>query len=162
VAVYPGPAAIVARRPVVIVEGELDCLLLGQALGDVASVVTFGSASNGPTPGILGALLTARGWFIAHDADKAGDGAAAVWTDSYPRARRVRPPEPFKDWTEAGTDAPRSTGTAMDLRRWWTPILAGAKPGPAFTPGDLDAWRWGPAPDDPEALDDPEGPPGMP
>jgi DNA primase len=157
-AVYPGPGAIVSGRPVVIVEGELDALLLGQALGDMASVVTFGSASNGPTPGILGALRIAPAWYVAHDADRAGDKAAAVWTNTYRRARRVRPPEPFKDWTEAGTDAPDSTGTALDLARWWGPILNGGKPGPAFTADDLDAWRWGPALDDPEAGIDSRGP----
>ena len=58
-------------------------------------------------------------------------------------ARRVRPPEPFKDWTEA-----RSGG--VDLARWWRDILAGTKRPPLFTWDDLSRWRWGPGLDDAE------------
>ncbi len=79
-------------------EGEFDALCLGEALGELAAVVTLGSASARPGPGILGPMLPAVLWFIATDADEAGDKAAAGWPA---RARRVRPPEPFKDWTEA-------------------------------------------------------------
>ena len=41
-------------RPLVIVEGEFDALLLGQELAELAAVVTLGSASGRPNPGILG------------------------------------------------------------------------------------------------------------
>jgi hypothetical protein len=41
-------------------------------------------------------MLRCPRWFSAHDADEAGDKAAAEWPA---RAVRVRPPE-GKDWTE--------------------------------------------------------------
>src|SRR5262249_8919081 len=50
VTLYPGPAAVRPGRPLVIVEGEFDALLLGYALSDLAAVVTLGSASAHPGP----------------------------------------------------------------------------------------------------------------
>jgi hypothetical protein len=144
---YPGPEAIRLGRPLVIAEGEPDCLLLGQELGELASIVTLGSASSGRhstggiAPNILGMLLSACPWYVATDADSAGDKAAALW-DAFPRAQRVRPPGPYKDWTEAATDG-------VDLSRWWRDILAGIDRPPLFTWNDLAGWRWGPAPGDP-------------
>src|SRR5262249_32255785 len=54
------------------------------------------------------------------------------------RARRVRPPEPFKDWTEA-----RQGG--VDLSRWWREILAGIERPRLFSWEKLSTQRWGPA-----------------
>jgi hypothetical protein len=132
---YPGPGAIRPGLPGVVVEGEFDALLLGQELGELAGVVTLGSASGGPSPEVLAALLGAAPWFVATDADQAGDKAAARWPA---RARRVRPPAPFKDWTEA-----RQGG--VDLRRWWGEILSGNDRPQIFTWSDLSRMRWGPA-----------------
>ena len=49
--VYPDPAVIEPGRPLVVVEGEFDALLLGQELRDLAAVVTFGSRIEPPRPG---------------------------------------------------------------------------------------------------------------
>jgi hypothetical protein len=111
---YPGPEAIRPGRPLIVAEGEFDCLTLGDALGDLASVVTLGSATARPEPAALGRMLAAPRWFVATDADPAGDKAAAGWPA---RARRVRPPEPFKDWSEA-------KAAGIDLARWWQEALA--------------------------------------
>ena len=81
-------------RPLVIVEGEFDALLLGQELRDLAAVVTLGSASSRPDLATRSEMLAAAPWFIATVADEAASGRPAV-------ARRVRPPGVFKDWTEA-------------------------------------------------------------
>jgi hypothetical protein len=97
--IFPGPEVIQPGCPLVIVEGEFDALLLGQELRDLAAVVTLGSASSRPDPGILGVMLAAAPWFIATDADSAGDKAASGWPA---RGHRVRPPEGVKDWTELG------------------------------------------------------------
>ena len=86
---YPGPEAIRPGRPLVIVEGEFDALCLGEALGELAAVVTLGSASARPEPRALGAMLSAPRWFIATDGDAAGDKAAAGWP-----ARRPAGPAP--------------------------------------------------------------------
>ena len=115
VGLYPGPEAIRPGRPLVVTEGEFDALLLGQELGELAGVVTLGSASARPGPELLGPMLAAAPWYIATDADEAGDKAAGAWP---PSARRIRPPSPFKDWTEAKAGG-------IDLRRWWGAVLAG-------------------------------------
>jgi len=94
--------------PVVVVEGELDAILLGQELAGLARVVTTGSASSRPATQDELRMLRCPACFVALDADKAGDRAAAEWPLL---AARVRPPE-GKDWTEAHL-------AGIDLRRWW-------------------------------------------
>ncbi len=106
--VFPSMELIRPGAPLVIVEGEFDALLLGQELAGLASVVTCGSASNGPSGRILTTGLCCPRWYAAHDADPAGDDAAPKWPA---RTIRVRPPE-GKDWTDA-----RQAG--INLRRWW-------------------------------------------
>jgi hypothetical protein len=142
--IFPGPEVIQPGCPLVIVEGEFDALLLGQELHDLAAVVTLGSAANRPNPGILGVMLAAAPWFIATDADSAGDKAALGWPA---RAIRVRPPGPNKDWTEV-----RQYG--VDLRRWWLERMRGVEAPALFTWTELASWRWGPTRDDqPETAD---------
>ena len=133
--IYPGPEAIRAGRPLIIVEGEFDALLLAQELGDLAAVVTLGSASARPEPAILAQMLAAAPWLIATDADDAGDRSAGGWPAS---ARRVRPPGSFKDWTDAKAGA-------VDLCRWWRDVLAGVDRPVLFTWDELSRQRWGPA-----------------
>jgi DNA primase len=106
---YPGPEAIRQSRAVVITEGELDQLLLAQELRDLVAVVTLGSAAMRPGTFILTRLLAAPVWFIALDADEAGDRGASEWPA---RARRVRPPGGCKDWTEA-------VQGGVNLTLWW-------------------------------------------
>ncbi len=137
---YPGRQAIRPGRPLIVVEGDFDALILGQELGELAAVVTLGSASGRPDPGIFASMLAAPRWFLATDADDAGDKAAGRWPA---RSRRARPPAPFKDWTEA-----RQGG--VDLSRWWSDRLGGDEAPPLFAWDDLAGRRWGPAADDPE------------
>jgi hypothetical protein len=138
--IYPGPEVIRAGRPLIIAEGELDRLLLAQELGEAAAVATLGSASARPEGGVLAAFLAAWPWYVATDADVAGEGAADAWPKS---ARRVRPPGTFKDWTEAWAGG-------VDLRRWWGDVLAGDPLPPPFSWEQLAAWRWRPAAGDPD------------
>jgi hypothetical protein len=111
--IFPGPEAIRPGWPLVIVEGEFDALLLGQELRDLAAVVTLGSASTRPDPGICNRMLAAPVWFVAHDADTAGDRSASEWPA---RAARVRPPDPWNDWTEAAW-------AGVNLRLFWAARL---------------------------------------
>ena len=121
--------------PLVIVEGEFDALLLGQELQELASVVTLGSASARPDGSTLARLFGLFPWFIATDADEAGDRAAGEWHGS---SHRVRPPYPYNDWTEAGQ-------AGVNLRRWWSDRLMETTNPPLFDWPELAAWRWRPA-----------------
>jgi hypothetical protein len=146
--IYPGPSMVRPGKPLVIVEGEFDAILLGQELGVLAAVVTLGSASARPDAAIVGKLLPAPVWYLAHDADDAGDRSASEWPA---RAIRVRPPE-GKDWTEfhkAGFN---------NLAYFWGGILRRPR-----TPlEELTSQRWGPALGDPApgiVIDRPSGQP---
>jgi hypothetical protein len=133
--VYPSLDGIEPGRPLVIDEGEFDALLLGQECYDLATVVTLGSASVRPDLAARAEMLVACPWFIAIDADAAGDKAASGWPTA---ARRVRPPGHFKDWTEAAQ-------AGIDLHRWWSERLGGNETPALFTWHELSTWRWGPA-----------------
>jgi CHC2 zinc finger/Toprim-like len=130
---YPSPATIRPGRPLVIVEGEFDALAVGEVLGEMAAVVTLGSASARPEAHALGPMLAVTRWYIATDADPAGDKSADGWPA---RARCVRPPGSFKDWTEA-----RAGG--VNLPRWWGDIFAGIERPALFSWPELSRWRWG-------------------
>ena len=137
---YPDPASIRAGRPLVVTEGEFDALTLGEALGELAAVVTLGSASAEITPAVMSRFLAAPTWYVAMDNDPAGEVAAAKWAD-LPRARRVRPPSPYKDWGDCTADG-------VNLARWWRDILSGHPTPELFTHEEAASWRWGPALDD--------------
>ena len=92
--IYPDPAVIRPGWPLIICEGEFDCMLLAQQLPE-ASVITLGSASVRTDLAVLSRMLSSPRWFIALDADPAGDSAATKFPAS---AIRVRPPDPDKDW----------------------------------------------------------------
>jgi hypothetical protein len=138
-AIYPAASVVRPGKPLLIVEGEFDALLLGQELADLAAVVTLGSASSRPEGSTHLAMLAAHTWYLAHDADEAGDKAASGWPAS---ARRVRPPAPCKDWTEAFQ-------YSINLRRWWTDCLGGIEAAALSTWDELASRRWGPAIGDP-------------
>jgi hypothetical protein len=139
---FPGPEVIKPGRALVVCEGEFDALLLGQTLGDMAAVATLGSSAIQPDALVLARRMmrAAPRWYLAHDADCSGNRAASDWPD---RAVRVRPPRPYKDWTEAAVGG-------VDLRRWWRDRLAGIENPELFTWEELSAWRWSDAIGNPE------------
>ena len=138
---FPSPAVIEPGRPLIIAEGELDALLLGQALGDLAAVVTLGSASARPEAVTLEVMLAAAPWYIATDADDAGDRAASGWPA---RAVRVRPPVVImpnagrntKDWSDLAANG-------VNLARWWRDRLGRIENPELFTWNELSTWRRG-------------------
>ncbi len=78
-------------------------------------------------------------WYLAHDADPAGDRAAAGWPA---RAVRVRPPV-GKDWTESAQYGEHLGHKGVDLARWWRDRLGGVENPELFTWDELSTWRWG-------------------
>jgi DNA primase len=135
---YPGPETIRPGKPLVIVEGEFDTLVLSEALGERAAVVTLGSAAVRRDPSIDRNLRRAPRWYIATDGDSAGEKAATDWPA---RARRIRPPHPHKDWSEAKV-------AGVNLSRWWGDILNGNDRPALYTWEELSKWRWGSEVDD--------------
>jgi hypothetical protein len=127
-AIYPSPEVIRPGRPLIIAEGELDRLLLDQILGDLAGVVTLGSASARPDAQVLGLMMTATPWYIALDADVAGDKAVGAWP---PTAIRVRPPE-GNDWTDI------HAGGVNRIRYFWGRYLP-----MSLAWETLESQRWG-------------------
>ncbi len=136
--IYPSPAVIQPGKPLVVCEGELDALLLGQALGDLAPVVTLGSASAAPRPPPSG-----RCWPQL-------DGTSQLMLmelETRPppgglrRAVRVRPPV-GKDWTDANQYGVELGHSGVNLRRWWTDRLGGIEAPELFTWDELSIWRW--------------------
>ena len=73
--------------------------------------------------------MPAPDWFLAHDADPAGDRAALGWPA---RAVHVRPPDPHKDWGEL-----HAAGFNL-IRYVWHRILATPTPWE-----ELARERWG-------------------
>jgi hypothetical protein len=136
-ACYPSLETVRMGRPVVVVEGELDALCLGQELGELAAVVTLGSESARPTMDILWRFPFGSPWFVATDADAARDKAAEGWPA---RARGVKPPASFKHWNEA-------KAAGVDLHRWWQDVLSGIEKPQLFSWDELSPWRWGPSKD---------------
>lgn len=127
--VYPSVETIAAGRPLVIVEGEFDNLLMGQQLPEV-SVVTFGSASGSASRRVLMAMLVAGRRFLATDSDEAGESVAAKFPGQF---TRVKPLGDCKDWTDL-----HQTGFSR-VRNQWQPILNG----PAVWE-ELSHQTWGP------------------
>lgn len=92
----------------VLVEGEFDALLLWQQVGGVATVLALGGAGVRPDVDTLPLLAGYRRWWIATDADDAGDDAAKELQEMTARARRLpMPREGCNDPTDlwrAGVD----------------------------------------------------------
>jgi len=116
---FPSLGKVEPGWPLVVVEGEFDALLLHQEIGDLAAVITIGSASSALTTDLLQSLLPASPWCIAVDADAAGEKFAAGWPA---RAKRVRPLGGEKDWSDL-----HRTGFNR-IRYQWCGILPHPRP----------------------------------
>lgn len=125
-----GARALAAGKPVLMVEGEFDCLLAQQDAGDTLAVVTLGPASNRLSPHWRAALMSAPVIYLALDNDSAGQQAAAALGEALAGAdvRLLRYPDGIKDYTDY-----RKAGGQLDA------LLA---PGRAWWPAGMpDTWR---------------------
>jgi len=113
----PAPMAWnLERAAAVIVESELDGLLLNQEAGDLAGVVSMGSAQVKPDRITHEALTAAAVILVSLDTDDAGARAAwTLWPATYGRKAKRWPCVGGKDPGEA-----RAKG--LDLNNW---IIAG-------------------------------------
>jgi DNA primase len=96
---------------VLLAEGEFDCILADQELGDVAGVATLGSATNHLDLTTWGGyLLPARAILAAYDVDQAGASGAAALVALSARIHPVRVPalragdKDLTDYHQAGGD----------------------------------------------------------
>jgi DNA primase len=89
------------RKPVVLVEGEIDALTIAQAWGagphaEVVAVATGSTAGGRRTPwvarlALAPVVLVAFDWDDNANGANAGEQAAAWWLHALPNARRLRP-----------------------------------------------------------------------
>jgi hypothetical protein len=97
-------------QPIVICEGEFDCLLLNQTLCGVAIAITLGSASARPTYATLIRLAAASTISLVYDNDDAGERASEYWTQLSPHVQKLSVP--------AGQDITDIWAAGVDLKEW--------------------------------------------
>lgn len=105
-------------RPLVLTEGELDCLLLEQEAGDLVQVAALGSAGRQPSDRWLSLLLVFPAILVAYDAGAADQPGLGAWLETTAKARVARLPSPTANditafWREGG-----------DVRAWLTPFTS--------------------------------------
>lgn len=125
-----GAQSLEAGKPVLMVEGEFDCLLAQQDAGDTLAVVTLGPASNRLSAHWRAALEAAPVIYLALDNDAAGHAAAAALAAALAGAdvRTLSYPDGVKDYT--------------DYRKGGGTLAALLAPGRAWWPGGMpDVWR---------------------
>jgi len=96
-----GVDSLAGHDTVFVTEGEFDCLLLSQFVGDSAGVITFGGAATHEIESWLPYLLPVKRLLIATDNDEAGAKAWEYWQSKTKRAERLLPPGNEKDITDA-------------------------------------------------------------
>jgi len=97
------------RRPVVLVEGELDALAVTQVAGDLVDALATGSTSGARRAQWLDLLRDAPAVLVAFDAEEAGETAAREWLHVLPNAIR---------WHPHGKDTADMLQLGHDLRFW--------------------------------------------
>jgi DNA primase len=95
--VFPSVDAIQPGLPLIVVEGEFDCLLVAQELAGHASVVTLGSAATKASGRLAFAAMLAGRKYLASDGDDAGDAVAKKLPGCLDR---VKPTGGCKDWSD--------------------------------------------------------------
>ena len=118
----PMTLAVAAGRPVAVVEGELDALLINQAARDLVTAMAMRTAEGRPDAEAHALLENAPTVLVALDADEAGRKGWLWWRNHYRQAKRLPP--------VLGKDPGESLKAGLDLRVW---IQVGLSPGPKPT-----------------------------
>lgn len=115
--------ALVGRltgKPILLLaEGDLDCALAWQEVGDLVDVASLGSCDASPEPWLC-YLLGYERLLIAYDVDQAGESAAAKKWGWLPRAERVW--LPLRDGQ--GKDMTDYVKAGGNLRAWLQSVLS--------------------------------------
>lgn len=116
-----GAGALAAGKPVLMVEGEFDCLLAQQDAGDTLAVVTLGPASNRLSAHWRAVLLKAPVIYLALDNDAAGQQAAAALVEALAGAdvRLLHYPDGMKDYTDYRHAGGTLAALLAPARAWW-------------------------------------------
>jgi hypothetical protein len=98
------------KRPVFLVEGELDALSIAQEAGNLVSVVATGSTGGSHHPKWLMRLAQVLHVFVAFDSEAKAEKSAAYWLDALPNATRWHTP--------IGKDANEMLQRELNIRLW--------------------------------------------
>jgi DNA primase len=105
-----GADTLAGRDVAVVAEGEFDAMLLHQEAGDLAGLVTLGSASARLPDVWVPYLLGLHKLLVAYDADAAGAEGVTMWEALSARTQRLMP--------LAGKDVTEFYLSGGDLRAW--------------------------------------------
>jgi len=97
------------NRPVMLVEGVLNALIIQQYAGDLVTPMGLGGASNGRRIRWIARLARAPLVLVSTDNDAEGERAAQFWLSVLPNSRRWRP---YVD------DANTMSLSRIDVRAW--------------------------------------------
>ena len=113
-----GTQSLAAAKIGIVIEGEFDCLLLQQEIGDLAGVVTMGSATSYPGPRWRLHLAHLHHLLVMLDPDEAGAKGQSVWQKLFPRVQTLPITFPsgqdVTDYWQAGGDLRAWVKTAVD------------------------------------------------
>lgn len=93
-ALYCVDSSLTRGKPVLLCEGEFDCLSVSQEAGDLIAPIATGSASKGRIPlWIAKVATTASQVLLCFDLDLAGSEAAAYWKETFGEKAMPWPPQ---------------------------------------------------------------------
>lgn len=156
-------ADLAGKADGVLTEGEINALILKQALGDACGVASVGDAGNMPGAQALPVLARVKRLWLAYDPDKAGQDGAAKMAGLSARARVLAWPwgdrgekydiaDAYKDGENlaAWVFAQIGPGTPVARSRWFEHLVRPYLADPTIGPGDpkykigralLNAWE---------------------
>ncbi len=112
---YMGPAgfknglfnadAVSTDKPVILVEGEFDAILIEQEAGDIITPVATGTTSGARVQKWIYRLITPPLVLVSFDREKSGENAADFWLEKLKNSRR---------WLPTGKDP----GEMHNIRSW--------------------------------------------
>lgn len=132
-----GAETLSGRDVAVVTEGEFDAMLLHQEAGELAGVVTLGSAAARLPDAWVPHLLGVQRLLVAYDTDAAGAEGAAMWESISAHAQRLVP--------LAGKDVTDFYLAGGDLRAWVQLAIAadgGPIPAPVETQVPISRAPW--------------------